>query len=439
MALKIAVVGMGYVGLTTAVCLAKLGNDVVGVDKDARKVKMLKGGKLPIYEPGLYDLFRQVVNSEKLVFEESIPRAIENVGVIFICVGTPSLSDGTADLSQVEEVARTISENLDSYRLIVEKSTVPVNTAKWIRRTIELYSKGRSVEFDVASNPEFLREGRAVEDFFHPDRIVIGVDSERAKKLLLELYSPIDTKVLVVDIPTAELIKHASNSFLALKISFINMIADLCDKTGADVKMVADGMGLDKRIGRAFLDAGLGYGGSCFPKDTKALFRIGESYHLDFGLLKAVDVINQGRVERFIEKVKDALWVLKDKVIAVWGLSFKPDTDDIREAPSIRIVRRLLEEGASLRLFDPKAMENVKRVFPPSGRLLYVNDMYEAVDGANALLIVTEWNEFKTADLRKVASYMKTPVVVDGRNIFEPEEVKKHNIFYYSMGRGKSA
>ncbi|MCD6420709.1 MAG: UDP-glucose/GDP-mannose dehydrogenase family protein [Synergistetes bacterium] len=436
--MKVAVVGTGYVGLVTAVGLAKLGNEVIGVDKDINKIDMLGKGKLPIYEPGLNELFLSVLEEGKLDFSTDIGAAVRNSDVIFICVGTPSLDDGTADLSQVEEVARTVSENLDGYKLIVEKSTVPVNTARWIKRTIELYNKGKRVDFDVASNPEFLREGKAVYDFFHPDRIVIGVDSKRAENMLLELYAPVNAKILVTDIPTAELIKHASNSFLAMKISFINMISDLCDKTGADVKMVADGMGLDSRIGRAFLDAGLGYGGSCFPKDTRALFRIGEGYHLDFELLKVVDRINLKRIEKFIDKLKDALWVLKDKVVAVWGLSFKPDTDDIREAPSIKIIKELLKEDAHLRLYDPKAMENMKRLFPPDERVEYVDDMYSAVDGAHALLVVAEWGEFKDADLSRVASLMKTPVVVDGRNIFEPGEMAKYGIFYCGMGRGKS-
>ncbi len=436
--MKVTVVGTGYVGLVTAVGLAKLGNEVIGVDKDTSKIDMLEKGKLPIYEPGLNELFLSVVEEDKLDFYTDIGAAVRNSDIIFICVGTPSLDDGTADLSQVEEVARTVSENLDGYKLIVEKSTVPVNTARWIKRTIELYNKGKRVDFDVASNPEFLREGKAVYDFFHPDRIVIGVDSERAENILLELYAPVNAKILVTDIPTAELIKHASNSFLAMKISFINMISDLCDKTGADVKMVADGMGLDSRIGRAFLDAGLGYGGSCFPKDTRALFRIGEEYHLDFELLKVVDRINLKRIEKFIDKLKDALWVLKDKVVAVWGLSFKPDTDDIREAPSIKIIKELLKEDAYLRLYDPKAMENMKRLFPPDERVEYVDDMYSAVDGAHALLVVAEWGEFKDADLSRVASLMRTPVVVDGRNIFEPGEMAKYGIFYYGMGRGKS-
>ncbi|MBC7332100.1 MAG: UDP-glucose/GDP-mannose dehydrogenase family protein [Synergistetes bacterium] len=434
---RITVVGAGYVGLVSACGFAELGHEVVCVEKDKEKLAMLEKGISPIYEPGLEELLKNKLTDGSLRFTDDLNESANWSQVIFICVGTPPREDGSADLSQVEEVARRIAGVIDDYKLIVEKSTVPVKTAQWIKRTIELYG-GKGKSYDVASNPEFLREGSALNDFFNPDRIVIGVESERAEKILKDIYAKINAPILVTDINTAEIIKHASNSFLAMKISFINMVADLCEAVGADVKRVAKGMGLDRRIGEAFLGAGIGYGGSCFPKDLKAFIRIAEEHHVDFSLLKEVQKINELRIERFLKKIKDVMWVLKDKEIAIWGLSFKPDTDDIREAPSLKLVPLLLSEGVSLRLYDPKATNNFKKVFPENDRVRYFTDPYSAVEGAHALVILTEWEEFRKADLARVKELLLTPLIFDGRNIFEPEEVQKFDLEYYPVGRGRS-
>lgn len=433
--MKLTVVGGGYVGLTTGVCFSHLGHEVVVVEKVPQKVELLKSGKSPIYEPGLEELLQENLKAGRIAFTTDLKEGLEFSDVIFICVGTPQRPDGSADLSQVEEVARETAKLMNSYKLLIEKSTVPINTHRLIKKTVQRYLKDPEIPYDVASNPEFLREGSAVEDFLKPDRIVVGVESERARKIFEDLYKDFDCPIIFTDPATAELIKHASNSFLAMKISFINMIADLCEKAGADVKLVADGMGYDKRIGRAFLNAGIGYGGSCFPKDVKAFIRIAQDYGLDFGLLKEVEKINQERPIKFVEKVKGILWSLKDKKIAVWGLSFKPNTDDIREAPSIRIVDLLLKEGANVRLYDPKAMENFKILFPEGRQVSYAKDMYSAVEGASALLILTEWEEFQKADLKRLKSLMELPIIVDGRNIYEPHEVKALGFEYYPTGR----
>ncbi|MCS7284571.1 MAG: UDP-glucose/GDP-mannose dehydrogenase family protein [Hydrogenobacter thermophilus] len=432
--MRITVVGGGYVGLTTGICFSHLGYEVKVVEKVPQKVSMLNEGVVPIYEPGLEDMLKDSLRLKRISFTTDLVEGLEFSEVIFICVGTPQQEDGSADLSQVEEVARLTAEHMESYKLLVEKSTVPVNTHKLIKKTLQRYMK-RHVEFDVASNPEFLREGSAVKDFLEPDRIVIGVESERAKNLLQKLYEPIKAPILFTDPATAELIKHASNSFLAMKISFINMISDLCEKTGADVKLVADGMGYDKRIGRAFLDAGIGWGGSCFPKDVRAFIKMAEDYGVDFSLLREVYKINARRIEIFLEKVKNALWSLKNKKLAVWGLSFKPNTDDIREAPSIKIVSALLREGAKLQLYDPKAMGNFRRIFPEGEDLVYAQNMYEAIKECDALLILTEWEEFKKADLEKVKHLLKLPIVIDGRNIYEPAHMRELGFEYYCMGR----
>ncbi len=435
--MRVTVVGGGYVGLVTGACFSHMGNEVLIVEKVPEKVKLLRQGKSPIYEPGLEELLKEGIVEGRLRFTSDIREGVDFSEVIFVCVGTPSLPDGSADLSQVEEVARLTAQYMSSYKALVEKSTVPVNTHKLIKKTMERYLK-EDIPFDVVSNPEFLREGSAVHDFLNPDRIVAGVESQRAENLMRELYKPLTDKgfpLLITDPATAELIKHASNSFLAMKISFINMVADLCEKTGADVELVAQGMGYDKRIGKEFLRAGIGYGGSCFPKDVKAFINIAKKHGLDFKLLKAVEEINSQRIDRFIEKVLNALWTLKDKTVAVWGLSFKPNTDDIREAPSLRIVPKLLELGARVRAYDPKAMDNFKRVFVPGPDLIYVEDKYEAVEGAQALLILTEWDEFVRADMKKVKELMELPIVIDGRNIFNPEEIRSLGFEYYPIGR----
>jgi UDPglucose 6-dehydrogenase len=433
--MKITVVGGGYVGLTTAVCFAHLGHEVLVVEKVPQKVELLKAGKSPIYEPGLEELLQEGLKNKRLDFTTDLKEGLAFSEVIFICVGTPQRPDGSADLSQVEEVARETAKLMTSYKLLIEKSTVPVNTHKLIKKTVERYIRDKSIPYDVASNPEFLREGNAIEDFLKPDRIVVGVESERAKRVFEELYKDFDCPIIFTDPATAELIKHASNSFLAMKISFINMIADLCEKTGADVKLVAYGMGYDKRIGRAFLNAGIGYGGSCFPKDVKAFVKMAEEYGVDFGLLKEVEKINQQRPLKFVQKVKNVLWSVKDKKLVVWGLSFKPNTDDIREAPSIKIVELLLKEGANLSLYDPEAMENFRLLFPEGKQISYAKDMYSALEGAEALLILTEWEEFQKADLKRVKELLALPIIIDGRNIFEPSEVRALGFEYYCIGR----
>jgi UDPglucose 6-dehydrogenase len=390
---------------------------------------------VPIYEPGLNKLLESNLKKGNIVFSPDLFRTIEEAEVVFVCVGTPQHADGSADMSQIEEVSRQIAENLNRYKLVVEKSTVPVKTSFWIKRTISLYKK-TDREFDVASNPEFLREGSAVSDFLNPDRIIVGVETERARDILCRIYEKFRDRIVVTNIDTAELIKHASNSFLAMKISYINLISTICEKTEANVEQVAEGMGLDPRIGGRFLKAGIGYGGSCFPKDIKALTKIGEELGVDMSLLKEADRINTDRVRVFIDKVKQALWILKDKKIAVLGLAFKPETDDIREAPSIKVIRDLLQEGALLRLYDPKAVENMKQLYPEEPeRLVYFSSPYEAVEKANALLVLTEWDEFAALDLNKIKGAMANPIIVDGRNIFSPEAVKKLGFEYYSIGR----
>ncbi len=434
--MRLTVVGAGYVGLTTAVCFAHLGNEVMVVEKLPEKVQVLKEGKVPFYEPGLEEMLKENLSMGRLFFTTDLKEGLDFSDVIFICVGTPQRPDGSADLSQVEEVARETAKLMESYKLLVEKSTVPVNTHKLIKRTVERYLKrrGKILEFDVASNPEFLREGSAVRDFLEPDRIVIGVESERARRIMEELYKDFKCPIIFTDPTTSELIKHASNSFLAMKISYINMVADLCEKVGADVRLVAEGMGYDKRIGREFLRAGIGWGGSCFPKDIKAFIKMAKDHGVDFSLLEEVDKINQRRAVQFVEKVKSVLWSLKDKTLAVWGLSFKPNTDDIREAPSLRLVPMLLKEGARLKLYDPKAMENFKKLYPPGKDLDYAPDMYSAVEGASALLIFTEWEEFQRADLKRVKELMELPIIIDGRNIYEPKVVRGLGFEYYGMG-----
>jgi UDPglucose 6-dehydrogenase len=433
--MKIAVIGTGYVGLVTAVGLAEFGHSVVGADKMADKIEKISKGEVPIYEPGLGDLLKKNLKSGRLSFSTDLDKTIRAADVIFVCVGTPEAHDRSADMSQIEEVSRLVAVNLDGYKLVVEKSTVPVKTSYWIKRTISLYKKSNS-EFDIASNPEFLREGSAVPDFLNPDRIIIGVETERAKNILIKIYENAKDRLLITNIETAEIIKHASNSFLAMKISYINLIANLCEKTDADVEMVAKGMGLDPRIGRLFLRAGLGFGGSCFPKDLKALIKIGEDLGVDMNLLKETEIVNADRVRVFLEKVKKALWILRDKKIGILGLSFKPETDDIREAPSIIVIKELLAAGSILRLYDPEALDNMKALFPEDpDRVIYCSSPYEAAAGANALLIITEWQEFIDLDLKKIKSLMANLIIVDGRNIYDPAKLRLLGFEYYSIGR----
>ena len=433
--MKIAVVGTGYVGLVTAVGLAELGHRVIGTDKVKEKVEKAAQGISPIYEPGLEELLKSNLKKGNLSFIHDLSEAIKSSDVIFVCVSTPKKEDGSADMSYIEGVSRAIAESMNDYKLVVEKSTVPVKTSMWIKRTMTLHRKNQ-VDFDIASNPEFLREGTAVSDFLEPDRLIIGVETERAKDIMVKIYKKFEDRLLITNIDTAELIKHASNSFLALKISYINLISDLCENTDADVELVAKGMGLDSRIGELFLRAGLGYGGSCFPKDIKALVKIGEDLGVDMDLLKEADKINAERVRVFLEKIRKSLWILKDKKFAVLGLSFKPETDDIREAPSIKLIKELLKEGALVRLYDPKAMENMKGIYPENPpQIIYSQSPYEAAEKANALLFVTEWDEFKKLDFEKVKKSMANPIIVDGRNIFNPSEMKHLGYEYYSIGR----
>jgi len=433
--MKIGVIGTGYVGLVTAVCLSDLGHAVQGTDIDADKIDKANQGISHIYEPGLEELLKKNLKSGNLSFSHDLHQTIQDSNVLFVCVNTPQREDGSADMCYVEGTSRSIAENLNTYKLIVEKSTVPIQTSMWIKRTISLYKKG-DADFDVASNPEFLREGSAVYDFMNPDRVIIGAESDRARDILVKIYKKYSDKILVTNIDTAELIKHASNSFLAMKISYINLMSELCDKTDANVELVAKGMGLDPRIGPLFLRAGLGYGGSCFPKDVRALIKIGEDLGVDLTLLKEVDRINRDRIQSFIQKIKKALWIIKDKKIAVLGLAFKPETDDLRNAPSIYLIEALQKEEAVLRLYDPEALDNMKSVFPEqSPSLLYTDNPYDAVRDANATLIVTEWEEFKNLDLDKIKTLMANPIIIDGRNVFDPEDVKKLGFEYYSVGR----
>jgi UDPglucose 6-dehydrogenase len=432
--MKIAIIGAGHVGLVTGACFAELGNEVICMDNNLDKIKLLTSGNVPIYEPGLEKLINKNRKKQKLFFTHSLQKAVKNSLVIFIAVGTPSRTNGEADLSYVENVARQIARYMDSYHLIVEKSTVPSGTGERVKRTLSLYIK-KNIEFDVASNPEFLREGQAIKDFMEPDRVVIGVETERAKKLLLQLYQPLNTKIIVTDIKSAELIKHASNSYLAMKISFINAVAQICEKTGADIEKVAEGMGLDKRIGMSFLKAGVGYGGSCFPKDVNAFIRIAERLGYNFKLLEEVEKINQLQRKNFIKKIEDALWVIKNKKIAIWGISFKPNTDDIRESPAIDILASLKGEGAILRVYDPKAMGNLRKIF--KNEIYYAKNPYDAIENCDCLLILTDWDEFKKANLKKVKELLRIPLIIDGRNIYNLNKLGALGFDYISIGRRK--
>lgn len=429
--MNICVIGTGYVGLVTGACLADLGNKVICVDIDKDKINKLKKGVIPIYEPGLEGLVKNNQREKRVSFTTDLKEGVKKSEIIFIAVGTPPKDNGEADLTYVENVARQIAQSMTSYKLIVEKSTVPVETGEWVEHTVKINNRHK-VNFDVASNPEFLREGSAIDDFMHPDRIVIGVESKRAKDLLTELYRPLGAPIVVTDIKSAEIIKHASNSFLATKISFINAISNICEKAGADVKKVAEGMGLDKRIGKSFLDAGIGFGGFCFPKDLAAFIKIAEKLGYDFGLLKEAEKINESQKRLLVKKVEDNLWILKGKTIGVLGLSFKPNTDDIRFAPSIDIIQALLKEGATVKVFDPQAMDKAKKVLRG---VKFCTNPYEAARGASCLVIMTEWNEFKELDFRKLKRLLKQPLIIDGRNIYDPAVMKKLGFKYVCMGR----
>jgi UDPglucose 6-dehydrogenase len=429
--MDIAIIGSGYVGLVSGTCLAELGNKVLCVDNDEKKIAALKKGRLPIYEPGLERLIKNNVKKKRLKFSTHIKEALDQSEVIFIAVGTPSLENGEADLTGIENVARLIAQNLSGYRLVVEKSTVPVETGAWVKRTISTYLK-RPVKFDVASNPEFLREGCAIDDFMHPDRIVIGVETKKARDMLTAIYKPLKAPILVTDIKSAELIKHAANSFLATKISFINAVAHVCDLVGADIKEVASGIGLDKRIGSSFLNAGIGYGGSCFPKDVDAFIKICNKVGYDFQLLDEVKRINEQQRDFFLAKIKDSLWLLKDKTIGILGLSFKPNTDDIRNSPALDIIRALREEGAAVKVYDPQAMPRARGVLE---NITFADNAYQACRNCDCLLFLTEWEEFKKIDFSRVKKLLKRPLVIDGRNMFEAKDLKKKGFTYVCIGR----
>lgn len=429
--MNVCVIGVGYVGLVTGAVFADLGNEVICVDKVEEKIEMLKRGEMPIYEPGLEELVTRNVKEGRLSFTTDIGEAVRRSEVIFIAVGTPPRENGETDLSHVEAVALEIARNLNSYKIIVNKSTVPVGTGDLVRNIIEK-NKNNDIKFDVVSNPEFLREGSAIADTLKPDRIVIGAPTQDVAMTLLELYAPIERPMLITNVESAEMIKYASNAFLSTKISFINMIANLCEKTGADVTMVAKGMGYDQRIGMHFLQAGLGFGGSCFPKDTLSLIHTARKYGEDFSLLEEVIKINQQRVPRFVERIAQRLNPLNDKTIAVLGLAFKPDTDDLREAKSIELINMLKERGATIKAYDPVAMENAKKILPD---ITYCKNAYDTAEDADALVIVTEWNEFKLLNLERLKSVMKQPIIFDGRNIYDPKRIRKMGFEYYSIGR----
>jgi len=429
--MKLTIIGTGYVGLVTGTCFAEVGHQVVCVDNDAAKVKVLQAGGIPIYEPGLEDMVKKNVAAGKLTFTTSTAEGVEKSDIVFIAVPTPPLDDGSVDLSFIERVARDIAAAMTNYKIVVDKSTVPVQTGDKVAETIKRYCKAR-VEFDVVSNPEFLREGFAVEDLMKPDRIVVGVRSQRPVAAMKEVYAPFKAPIIVTDINSAELIKHASNSFLALKISYINAISVICEATGANVQEVANGMGMDDRIGRRFLNASLGFGGSCFPKDLSAFIKIAEQVGYDFGLLKEVQRINAAQMERFVKKIIDTLWVLKGKRIGVLGLAFKQNTDDIRMSPALELCQRLQKEGALLRVHDPKAMDKARAVLKD---VEFLDDMNQVAEGCDALVIATEWDEFKKLDLERARKALSHPILFDGRNLFDPAELERLGFIYKSIGR----
>jgi UDPglucose 6-dehydrogenase len=429
--MKLAIIGTGYVGLVTGTCFAEVGHEVICVDNDAAKVKMLQAGGIPIYEPDLENLVKKNVAAGRLRFTASTAEGVEKSDVVFIAVPTPPQPDGSVDLSYIEKVARDIAAAMTSYKIVVDKSTVPVKTGEKVTETIRRYCAAK-VEFDVVSNPEFLREGFAVGDLMKPDRVVIGVGSPRPVAAMKEIYTPFNAPIIVTDINSAELIKHAANSFLALKISYINAIATICEAAGANVQEVAQGIGLDERIGRRFLNAGIGFGGSCFPKDLSAFIKISEQVGYEFKLLKEVQRINADQMERFVKKITDTLWVLKDKTIGVLGLAFKQNTDDVRSSPAIDLCQRLLKDGATLRVHDPKAMDKAKAILP---KVTYVEDMNAVAEGCDALVVATEWDEFRQLDLVRAKKGLTHPILFDGRNLFDPAEMGKLGWIYKSVGR----
>ena len=448
--MRISVIGCGYVGLVTGGCLASVGHQVTCVDVDPAKIRMLEAGKIPIYEPHLEEIITTSRREGRISFTGDLPRTIREGEAIFICVGTPPLENGEADLSAIDNVARVIATEARGPKLVIEKSTVPVQTGQQLKRALEVYGRKAEAKFQVVSNPEFLREGTAVLDFIHPDRIVVGVEEESAGKQMREIYRPILEKkfvcpihagscppgappeMIITTINSSELIKHACNSFLALKISYANVLADLCERLGGDVEEVTRAMGMDPRIGPYFLKAGIGFGGFCLPKDLQAFVRLAERAGIDFTLLKEAERVNRERIEQFLAKLRRALWVLKGKQVGLLGLTFKANTDDIRFAPSMEIIRRLLAEGASLRAYDPQAMEKARAVYPTVN---YTVDAYEAAAGADALLIATEWEEFRSLNWQRVRDSMLRPLVMDGRNLLDAAKMTALGFEYHSIGR----
>jgi len=429
--LRVCVVGCGYVGLVTGACLSEIGHHVRCVDNDPAKINALLSGQIPIYEPSLNPIVHRNVKRKRLSFAHTIAEGMKGAQVVFIAVGTPPKPNGSADLRFIQAVARGIARNLKSYTVVAEKSTVPVETGEQVERTIRRYNR-RHVPFDMVSNPEFLQEGTAVEDFLKPDRIVIGAKSKRAQKMMIDLYAPLKAKIMTTDLKSAELIKHASNSFLAMKISFANSVSRVCERVGADVKQVTEGMGLDPRIGRSFLHAGIGFGGFCLPKDLEAFHYISRRVGYDFHLLRIAKEVNEEQRRVFIKKIRKAVQSLRGKTIAVLGLAFKPHTDDIRFAPSIDIIQRLKAEGAKIRVYDPVAIEKAQGVLK---KVIFCKSAYEAISGADCLALVTEWPEFKSLNFTRVKRSMKQSILVDGRNIYDGAAMRALGFRYYGMGR----
>ena len=436
--MNIAIVGTGYVGLVSGACFAEMGIDVTCVDINPEKIKCLLNGEIPIYEPGLDDLVKRNVEAGRLHFTTDLTTCLDNVEVVFSAVGTPPDEDGSADLQYVLEVARTFGRNIKKYTILVTKSTVPVGTAKKVKAVIEeeLTKRGEQIDFEVASNPEFLKEGAAIKDFMSPDRVVVGIESDRAKKVMERLYRPFQMnnyRLYFMDIPSAEMTKYAANAMLATRISFMNDIANLCDLVGANVDMVRKGIGADTRIGSKFLYPGCGYGASCFPKDVKALARTAREYGYTMGVIEAVEAVNERQKEIVVKKLQDKLGTLRGKTIALWGLAFKPETDDMREAPALVVIEKLLEAGASVKVYDPVAMDECRRRI--GDRVVYCKDMYDVVIDADALAVLTEWKEFRIPSWSVIKRVMKQSVLVDGRNIYSKDEVIAEGFEYAAIGK----
>ena len=435
--MKIAVVGSGYVGLVAGACLAENGNDVVCIDKDPVKVKKLQRGQIPIYEPGLEEMVRRNRTEKRLTFTTNLARGVRASEIVFIAVGTPTGEDGSADLKHVLDVARETAKAMNGYKVIVNKSTVPVGTAGRVR---DLMARETTHPFSVVSNPEFLKQGAAIDDFMKPDRVVIGAEDGRAADLMKELYAPFTrtgAPIMLMDCASAELCKYAANAMLATRISFMNEVANVCEAVGADVDQVRKAVAADRRIGPSFLFPGVGYGGSCFPKDVKAMLRFARAADYDFQILKSVEAVNEKQKVRLIDKLRAHFGSLKGKRIAVWGLAFKPKTDDMREAPAVPLIQALLEDGAQVHVYDPEAMKVARTIF--GSKVKYAENSYGALAGADALALVTEWNEFREPDFARMRSTMRTPVIFDGRNIYSPEQIRAQGFTYYSMGRPSSS